>query len=256
MTGQGHDHVGGLQRGQRPGEVGGGADDAPAQAPGLEQVVDDPAATVVGDQQMGQAQVVLQRQRGAQAQAVPVVEAGVAGGEQLLPVEALAQAGQRPDGQVHGAFREQGLGGVAVGLAHQHGHRQLLGLQALQDPRQQVRLDVVGHGQHERPVAPRRVEDGLFEQHRRQLLQGPPDARGDLPGLRGGRHAVAGAGEQLVAEEPAQPGQRRAGRGLADAQDGGGPGDVAFAHEHLEGHQQIEVHPPEITFVDVHHCPY
>jgi hypothetical protein len=65
------------------------------------------------------------------------------------------------------------------------------------------------------------------------------------------RHAVRGAHEQFVAQRHAQALERAAQRRLADEQALGRARDAAFVQQRVEHQQQVQVEPPEITFVDV-----
>ena len=63
---------------------------------------------------------------------------------------------------------------------------------------------------------------------------------------RGQPVLVADPGEQLVAEVPAQPGQRRRQRRLAQPHLRGGPGDAALLQQGVERHQQVEVQAGQV----------
>lgn len=63
--------------------------------------------------------------------------------------------------------------------------------------------------------------------------QGPPES--------GEFVLSADAGEQLVVEVAAQPGQGRAHRGLAEPDALPGPGDVAFLQQGAQGQDEIEI---------------
>ena len=100
---------------------------------------------------------------------------------------------------------------------------------------------VIGHDQGELAVGGRRVEVG---RRREEPLGGRAD-RLDLLGEllpERGQHVLAVlTDQQLVAEVPAQPGQRRAGGRLRHPEPLRGPGDAALPDQLAQRHEQVQV---------------
>ena len=69
----------------------------------------------------------------------------------------------------------------------------------------------------------------------------PVEMLDELGGERGEDVAAGVAGQQVVVEVAAQPGQGRTGGGLGDADAGGGARDIAFAQQLAQGDEQVEV---------------
>ena len=101
--------------------------------------------------------------------------------------------------------------------------------------------------------AGRRVEAGAEVERRLDLLDRRRDQRRDLAGPRGRLHAVRGAHEQIVGEQPAQARQRVAHRRLRQADATGGTGYGALAVERVEGLQQVEVDRTNIHGMNEYH---
>ena len=111
-----------------------------------------------------------------------------------------------------------------------------LGDQPGQDDR--PRVGVGGDG--EAALGGRRVELRVGERGL-QLGQAAVQAARDGARAGGGDHAVGSFDEQLVAEPVAQPAQRVAHCGLAEAQPQPGAGDAALLVQRVEHEQQVEV---------------
>ena len=58
-----------------------------------------------------------------------------------------------------------------------------------------------------------------------------------------------------VVEQVAQPGERAAHGGLAEADAQSRCGDAAFGHQRLEGNQQVQVDPLQIYRGDIRYRP-
>jgi hypothetical protein len=99
----------------------------------------------------------------------------------------------------------------------------------------------VGEEQGEVPPVLRRVELRARLQRAAQHGQGLAQRRGQALGMRRGLHAAAGAHEQRIAGQAAQPAQRVAHRGLGQAQALGGARDLALGIHRLEHQQQAQV---------------
>lgn len=114
-------------------------------------------------------------------------------------------------------------------------------VQAAHQLRQQCHFTQVGQCQAEASRAGGGLEvaaalDGILK-----LLQGVAQGRVELASGNGGFHALAGAHEQAVLEELAQPGQRIADRGLGDIETLGRVGDATGLVEQHEGAHEVEV---------------
>jgi hypothetical protein len=113
--------------------------------------------------------------------------------------------------------------------------------QARQQAGQEESFAQVGEEQGEVPPVLCRVELRARLQRAAQHGQGLAQRRGQALGMRRGLHAAAGAHEQCIAGQAAQPAQRVAHRGLGKAQALGGTRDLALGIHRLEHQQQAQV---------------
>jgi hypothetical protein len=132
-----------------------------------------------------------------------------------------------------------------VGREPQPGVRRLLGEQPGEDVPEH-RDHVVADQQRELAGGHGGVEAGLRGEHPIHPGERDPYEVLELHRERGEPVAVADAGEQLVVEVPPQPGERRRQRRLGQAHLRRGPGDAALLQQRFQGHEQVEVQPPEV----------
>lgn len=252
VGGEGHQGGHGSEMERGSGEMRRGGDYPAVESACFQEVVDDAAPAVVGDQQVRVSQVVVQADRGPKRQQARVEQAGVAGGEQVPGAVVGAVCGGGGHAEVDLAAVEQVGDGVPVGLPYGEPDARQAD-RGGQQTGQERRLQVVGHSQGEGAPSGGRIElvpvgHGAVDQPERRA-----DAAGQFDGARCGLNTTTGPGEQLVVKEPAQPAEGGAGRALAQVQGGGGPGDAALAHQGGEDHQEIQVRLPEFGFINVDH---
>lgn len=237
------------------GEVGGGGDHVAVQSTCFQEVVDDAASAVVGDQQVRVGQVVVEGDRGPKRQEAGVEQAGVAGGEQVPGAVVGAVGGGGGHTEIDLTTVDHAGEGIPAGLTYgDPDARQRRG--SGQQSRQKHRFHIVGHAQSEGPAGRGRIEVVPVDHGAVDQSEGRLDAPGQLDGTRCRLDTSAGAGEQLVVEQPAEPTECGAGRALAQMQGGCCPGDAALTHQGGEDDQKIEVGSPEFGFINVDHCEH
>ena len=140
--------------------------------------------------------------------------------------------------------------GAEIHRAHGEAGERRRRLEPVDELRQDRVLHVVGRRDGEGHLRSRRVE-------RPRLLDQPVDVgdqllhrRGELEPLGRGQHPAGGAQQQRIAEERAQPAERRAHRRLRKVQPARRARDVALAQQRVERDQEVEVDRADIHGTD------
>ena len=108
------------------------------------------------------------------------------------------------------------------------------------------RQGVVGGEEHELAVLARRVEARLAAEDQLEHLAGDLGAVEQYHAQGGQLVPAALTGQQLVAEVAAQPGERGARRGLAEADPLPRPGHVALGEQGAQRHHEVHVESGEV----------
>ncbi len=184
---------------------------------------------------------LVQRERAAgRARVVPVGDAHEPVPEDHLPAAGYAQP-EAANEQVPAL--QVGLGVVAVPgqRVDLHADERRAAAEQLEQRRQHDGHRVIGDRDGELPRAGRRFEIRRHLQRRLRLPQGLMGQR-QGPGGQGSQHvAAADPDQQLVVKVLAQPGQRRAHRGLAHVDPLARAGQVALLEQRPQGHQEVQV---------------
>ena len=144
------------------------------------------------------------------------------------------------------------LGGVLVRVQVPDGdaHARCFPSQPQHQRTQDRGLQVIRGGDGHRQFGAARLEVQVRARDPAHLVQRLAQRLEQRQGLGGGRHAALRREQQRVLEDIAQPAELRADRGLAEAQPGGGLGDIALGQQRLERHEQVEVEPAGIHALD------
>ena len=160
---------------------------------------------------------------------------------QQLHALRVLHRGQKAEGEVDAAAVEQG-----GDLLARHGqgfepHAGRLLAQRKHKVGQKTALPDVAHVDAEHLARMQRVEQRGFVERFFERAQGAAHGVGQAVGLGGGLHATAGAHEERVLDQQAQPRERLAGRRLSQVHELGRAADAARAVDRVEQAQQVEV---------------
>ncbi|KAF1857280.1 hypothetical protein Lal_00014514 [Lupinus albus] len=223
-------------------ELRGRGGDPPPGAERRQFVVDEagqPAAQ--RRHKMRIARVILQPDRRGDRDEGRVEQADMGFMVQHLPVVPAPRLRQIADGEVQRAVVQRVQHGVGIEAEQGDRDAQVALRRVAQDAGQQHRLHRIRGGDGEVSLLPLGIEILLRRQGsgrpHQQVAQGFCQALGARRRL----HPVAGAHEQRVAHQRAQPAQRVADRRLADAQRLGRAGNVAGLQQRVEHLDQVEV---------------
>jgi hypothetical protein len=117
-------------------------------------------------------------------------------------------------------------------------------------------LDGIGKPNPKHPLGRCWIERFPLKHRRLNLRQRHPDRIRKAHGSGGGAHAVAPAGEQLVSEQASETGEVMAHGRLAKSDPASGACHAALRQKRIEGDQEIQVEPTQISMIDTHHRSY
>ncbi|EEF22885.1 conserved hypothetical protein, partial [Ricinus communis] len=207
----------------------------------------------VRDDQVSPRQVLLQRELAGAARALAHEDAL----ERHRPQDLMPAPGRQfrrlADGEIHLPLFQHGRDAERIGVDDRQPHRRRLPAQHAEQDRRQPHLHPVRHPDDERVFGARRVERRLFEQRAVDGRQRGPEPRFQLQRTRRRLHAEPSADHQRIVEQFAQAPQRAADRRLAEVEPLGRARHAALLQQHQEGHEQVQVDAPEISFADIHY---
>jgi hypothetical protein len=233
---------------QQAGEVADVDAHVELQAALLQVAFEEMRATRRAHERMRRSQKVLEREASADKRVAGARDAGEGVAEQTL----LEKAALREIREV--AQRQVGRTGLQRFLRRGRLHRyraqrdpRSVPLEMREELRQERDLADVGRDDGERALRRARIEGRWVQDLGLHHLEHAMHRLRELQRARRGSHTPAGAHEQRIVEQRAQPGERRAHGGLAQAQRGAGGGHALVLQHGVEHCQRVEVESAHVA---------
>ena len=201
------------------------------------------------DENVGNGQVVGERDGRGQAKAIGIEKAGEADAREFEFHDPGRQRGKGADAQFHRAVLEHGRSAMQIGRSDHEAYAGCLSLRPRQEVRHQRKLEIVGHAEGELTGRRGRLEVRRLAHEPCQLIEERFRLRRQLQSAGRRPNALAHPHEQGIGEQVAQPTQGRAHGRLAEEQPLRGPRDTSLAHQYREDDEQIEIDAAVILLV-------